>query len=58
MLKGRKFEEEPEEPLVGVVELKYTTEKNTKQLISVEAGIALLHEGEIYRKQKMKLSKI
>ena len=58
LLKGRKFGEEPEEPLVGVVELKYTTQKNTKQLLSAEGGIALLHEGEIYRKQKIKLSKI
>ena len=55
LLKGRKFEEEPEEPVVGVVEIKYTTQKQTKQLISAEAGIALLHEGEIYRKQKINL---
>lgn len=58
LLKGRKFGEEPEEPVVGVVEIKYTTQKKTKQLIAAEAGIALLHEGEIYRKQKIKLSKI
>lgn len=58
LLKGRKFDEEPEEPLVGVVEIKYTTQKHTKQLISAEAGIALLQEGEVYRKQKIKLSKI
>ena len=55
LLKGRKFEEEPEEPVVGVLEIKYTTQKQTKQLISAEAGIALLHEGEIYRKQKINL---
>lgn len=58
LLKGRRFEEEPEEPVVGVVEIKYTTQKQTKQLISVEAGTALLQEGEVYRKQKIKLSKI
>ena len=58
LLKGRKFGEEPEEPVVGVVEIKYSTQKKTKQLLAAEAGIALLHEGEIYRKQKIKLSKI
>ena len=58
LLTGRKFGEKPEDLLVGVVEIKYTTQKNTKQLLSAEAGIALLHEGEIYRKQKIKLSKI
>ncbi|MBF8458403.1 hypothetical protein IV494_14560 [Kaistella sp. G5-32] len=58
LLKGKKFEEEPEEPVVGLVELKYTTHKNTKQMLQAEAGIALLQEGEIYRKQKILLSKI
>ena len=58
LLMGRKLEETPEEPLVGIVELKYTTQKKTKQLIAAEAGIALVNEGEIYRKQKIKLSQI
>lgn len=58
LLKGRRFEEEPEEPVVGVVEIKYTTQKQTKQLIAAEAGTALLREGEVYRKQKIKLSQI
>ena len=57
LLKGKKFEEPTENPAVGLVELKYTTEKTTKQLLKAEAGIALLQDGEIYRKQKITLSK-
>ena len=56
LLKGRKFGEEPEEPVVGVVEIKYTTQKKAKQLLQVEAGIALMHQGEIYRKHKIAVS--
>lgn len=58
ILSGNKFDEETGNPAVGLVELKYTTDKTTKQLRTAEAGIALLQEGEIYRKQKIKLSKI
>lgn len=58
MLRGKRSGEEAEEQLIGLVELKYTTHKKTKQLITAEGGIALLLQDEIYRKQKIKLSKI
>lgn len=58
LLRGKKFNEEPEEAIVGLLELKYTTDKVTKQMLKYEAGIALFHEGEMYRKQKIVLSKI
>lgn len=55
LLKGKKFNEETEDPLLGLIEFKYTTHKHSKQLLQTEAGVALLHEGEVYRKQKIKL---
>ena len=58
LLRGKKLNEEPEEAVVGVLELKYTTDKVSKQMLKAEAGIALFHEGELYRKQKIVLSKI
>ncbi|SFI50255.1 hypothetical protein [Halpernia frigidisoli] len=58
LLKGKKFNDGAEDAAVGLVELKYKTEKKTKQLLKVEAGIALLQDGDIYRKQKITLSKI
>ena len=58
LLRGKKFNEEPEEAVVGLLELKYTTDKVTKQMLKAEAGVALFHEGEMYRKQKIVLSKI
>lgn len=58
LLRGKRMNEEPEEAVVGLLELKYTTDKVTKQMLKAEAGIALFHEGEMYRKQKIVLSKI
>lgn len=58
LLQGRKWDEAVEEIMTGLVEIKYTTHKLTKQLLKVEAGIALIHEGELYRKHKITVSKI
>lgn len=53
LLCGKRLNEEPEEAVVGLLELKYNTDKVTKQMLKAEAGIALFHKGEMYRKQKI-----
>ncbi|MFC6268181.1 hypothetical protein [Frigoriflavimonas asaccharolytica] len=58
LLQGRRLNDEVEEVMTGLVELKYTTHKLTKQLEKIQAGIALIHEGELYRKHKITVSKI
>lgn len=58
LLQGKQLEEEVEENMTGLVEIKYITQKTSKQLLKVEAGIALIYDREIYRKHKITVSKI
>ncbi len=58
LLTGRRTEEVPGEVLSGFIELKYTTHRTTKQLLAAEAELSLFDGEELYRKQKIKLTKM
>ncbi len=57
LLMGRRTEEVPEEVLTGIIKLRYTTHRTTKQLLAAEAQITLFDGEELYRKQKIKFIK-
>lgn len=58
LLTGRRTEEVPQEVLTGFIELKYITHRTTKQLLTAEAELSLFDGEELYRKQKIKLTKM
>ncbi len=58
LLTGRRTEEVPGEVLSGFIELKYTTHRTTKQLLAAKAELSLFDGEELYRKQKIKLTKM
>jgi hypothetical protein len=56
LIRGAKFEEIPEDNATGEIEIKYTTDKATKRLLSVDAAITLGHEGDVYSKHILTLA--
>jgi hypothetical protein len=50
LIKGNRFEEMREEKVSGKIQIKYTTDKITKQLLGADAEVTLWYEDEIYSK--------
>ncbi|QDP85770.1 LysM peptidoglycan-binding domain-containing protein [Chryseobacterium sp. SNU WT5] len=57
LLRGRRSGEEPEEALEAGIILKYTTDKETKELQNAKALITLQQDGELYKEQHIELRK-
>jgi hypothetical protein len=57
LIRGAKFEEVPEDNATGEMEIKYTINKVTKQLVRTDAAIVLWHEGDVYSKHTLTLVK-
>ena len=55
LLKGIRFDEEPDEPIVGRIVLDYSTDKITKSLISANATITLWNEEDLYFKHQISI---
>jgi len=55
LLTGRRDEQQYDEPMIGNIELQFTTHKTTKKIIRVQANVILLLDDEIYRKQTIDL---
>jgi hypothetical protein len=55
LLKGRKISELAEEPVAAEIIYKYTTDKNTRQLLKIEVNIILKNNNDIYSSYKLVL---
>lgn len=55
LIKGNRFEEIREEKVSGKIQIKYTTDKITKQLLRADAEVTLWHEDEMYSKHILTL---
>lgn len=55
LIKGAKFEEIREEKVSGKIQIKYTTDKVTKQLLRADTEVTLWYEGEMYSKHTLTL---
>lgn len=55
VLRGVPFTEKSEEQADGTLEFRYRTDKKTKKMLQAEASVILNSEGELYRKQTLKL---
>ncbi|WP_027388267.1 hypothetical protein [Chryseobacterium gregarium] len=55
VLRGVSFTEKSEEQADGTIEFRYRTDKKTKKMLQAEASVILKNEGELYRKQTLKL---
>jgi len=56
LIRGAASEEIPEDSAAGEIEIKYTTDKVTKQLLRADATLILWQEGEVYRKHTVTLA--
>lgn len=57
LLRGIKFGDESADAVEGEIEVRYITDKKSKKMLQAEASMILKNDGEIYRKQTLKLSK-
>lgn len=55
LIKGNRFEEMREEKVSGKIQIKYITDKITKQLLHTDAEVTLWHEDEMYSKHILTL---
>lgn len=55
VLRGVPFTEKSQEQADGTIEFHYRTDKKTKKMLQAEASVILNSEGELYRKQTLKL---
>ena len=58
LLKGIKWEDEPEESMGGEIEIIYKTDKKNKQMLSAEVSISLFHEKELFQKHQLNFKKL
>ena len=56
ILRGKSFDQEPEELADGEIEVRYVTNKKTKKMLEAEASVTFRNDDELYRKQTLKLT--
>ncbi|KQR94395.1 hypothetical protein ASG01_00460 [Chryseobacterium sp. Leaf180] len=56
LLRGVRFDKEPEEPADGEIDFRYTTNKFTKKMTEAEVSLVLKTDNELYSKQILKLT--
>lgn len=57
ILRGKSFDDQPDELVDGELELLYKTDKETKKMQEAEASVKFKENQQILRKQTLKLTK-